>query len=486
MTLPSSVLVTIFIGLSSLLAISGFQKLPLPTASRLSSSFCRTQILSSFAVDTAPATPTTATAIATTATAIATTTTTTTTIDISEDASRDISTMEEWAAACGVQWIEGFHLTASREDSDVPGLDVFAATLQDTPAYSPVLYVPSEMVLSSNRAYMELHCQETEDVEKLLQEVNAKEDQLRQYYLMLKILTEYEKGETSPWYPWLNSLPRYFSNAASMTPFCFKCLPTYMASLARKERANLNNLRFRRVSFLSEEIRSNEELWTWAYQIVITRSFEANDGSGDLRFAPMADMFNHGTVPNIEIGYDDEGNCHVQATTDIPAGSPLCMSYGDPTNPSFLFARYGFVDESSPATFCKIMPAHVSDEMKDMGYAQDRMLFFKDTGEVSEEVFDLLLYKHLRVADAELKTELYRAHMSGDYQTKQALHEQFYPETAAKLLEHIDNFLKLLDDLSKKAENRDIKEHPRLPLIMRHNAFVRRTFLAVRARYFGP
>jgi hypothetical protein len=43
---------------------------------------------------------------------------------------------------------------------------------------------------------------------------------------------EYEKGVESPWFHWLNALPRYFSNAVSMTPFCCRCLPLLMASLA--------------------------------------------------------------------------------------------------------------------------------------------------------------------------------------------------------------------------------------------------------------
>jgi len=45
----------------------------------------------------------------------------------------------------------------------------------------------------------------------------------------------------------------------------------------------------------------------------------------------------------------------VHTVQDIPAGLPLCISYCCPTNPSELFARYGFIDKTSPATFCKIM-----------------------------------------------------------------------------------------------------------------------------------
>jgi len=405
-------------------------------------------------------------------------------IDVQENALRDIETMEAWAYQCGVQGTEGLQLVSDYDagDGNQQHFDVSMMTSNEIPANSPVLFVPNEMILSSNKAVEEFG--RLEDAEKLITSLNAKSE-FRQYYLMLKILVEWERGEESPWFPWLNSLPRYYSNAASMTPFCYKCLPTLMAALAMKERANLNHLQVKRVPFLSEETRGNANLWIWAYQVVYTRSFEANNGSGDLCIAPMADYFNHGTDTDIMIGYDEEGNCHVQTTRDVPAGSPLRMSYGDPTNPSFLFARYGFLDESSPATFCKYVPPHVNNELKDMGYADNRMLFFKDTGDASEEVWDVLLHQILGSTNIAKKRALYKAHMDGDYDTKQALHEQFYQDTSMKLLEHIDDFIQQLDELSEKSVGRDVREHPRLPLILRHNEFVRNTFLTVRARYFG-
>lgn len=406
-------------------------------------------------------------------------------VDVHENAPRDIQTMEQWAYQCGVQGTDGLQLVSdqgtSGDSMNQQHMDISLMTSYDIPADSPVLFVPSEMILSSDKAIDEFG--RLEDAEKLITSLNA-DSELRQYYLLLKILVEWERGDESPWFPWLNSLPRYYSNAASMTPFCYKCLPSLMASLAMKERANMNHLQVKRVPFLSEETRGNTNLWVWAYQIVYTRSFEANNGSGDLCIAPMADYFNHGTENEIIMGYDKEGNCHMQTTRDVPAGSPLRMSYGDPTNPSFLFARYGFLDESSPATFCKYVPPHVSKELKDMGYSQNRMLFYKDTGDASQEVWDVFLHQILSASNIAKKRALYKAHMEGDYETKQALHEQYYQDTSLKLSSHIDDFITQLDELSTKAIGRDVNEHPRLPLILRHNEFVRSTFLAVRSRYF--
>jgi hypothetical protein len=398
-------------------------------------------------------------------------------VDIDESVQRDIGTMDEWATACGVQRAEGFQLAGDLSDVSV-------MTTQDLPAESPVLFVPNEMIFSSNQALQELGV--LEEAEESLGTLNAA-DQVPYFYLVVKILMEYERGQESPWFPWLNSLPRYYSNGASMTEFCYECLPPLVSKLAMEERYRYMcfDSALKRVPYLSEYTRENSDLTKWAFQIAYTRSFPANDGTGDLRIVPVADLFNHGTETEIELAYDEDGNCYAQTTRDVPAGSPLRMSYGDPTNPSFLFARYGFVDESSPATFCKIMIPHTNEQLVDMGYDHSRMLFYKTTGDASQEVWDVLLYQILSGTNVAKRRDFYQAHMSGDSKTKQLFHEQYYSETAAQLRNHIDTFLDRLDELSAKTEGKDVNEHPRLPLILKHNEFVKRTFLAVRARYFG-
>ena len=84
------------------------------------------------------------------------------------------------------------------------------------------------------------------------------------------------------------------------------------------------------------------------------------------------------------------------------------------------------------------------------------------------------------------------AHRSGDYDTKLALHEKYYSATSAALLEHVDGFIADIDKLIAKAETIGVNdpnsvyikfEHPRLPLIHKHNLFVRETFQNVRNLY---
>ena len=191
----------------------------------------------------------------------------------------------------------------------------------------------------------------------------------------------------SPWFPWLNSLPRYFENAVSMTSFCVNCLPPLMRKLNEDERGNQLSLSvsaFTKVPYLSDETKANAELLKWVYQIVYTRAFEWEE---DLRLVPMGDYFDHTSngSPEVVGWYDEFGNYYAYSQYDIPAGSQLRMTYGNEMRPSFLLARYGFLDESGQATHCKLLFNGNNSDLLELGYAEERMLFW-NTGEVSEEV----------------------------------------------------------------------------------------------------
>lgn len=394
---------------------------------------------------------------------------------------------EYWASQAGIQRADGIKLKQEGKDER----NIYAATSQDIATGTPVLYVPEHLILSSNKAIAELRTAEMAEAEQYL----SSENQYRDFYLMLKILAEYQKGENSPWYQWLNSLPRYFSNAVSMTSFCLTCLPPLMKHLAEEEREAQQLLSFdpiKHVPFLTVDVKSGHprDVIKWAYQIVSTRAVETADG--DLRIVPMADFFNHGSdYAEVEPSYDEAGNYYAYTTYDVPAGSPLRFIYADPRNPSHLLARYGFFDEMCPATYCKLLPPAVNEEMIELGYSYYKMLFYR-TGEVADEVWDIFLYTYLGSVNVDDQQTLMRAHRSGDSDTKLALHDKHYSATSAALLEHVDLFIEDIDKLLKKAETIGVSdprsiyirnEHPRLPLVHSHNVFVRQTFQNVRDRY---
>ena len=201
-------------------------------------------------------------------------------------------------------------------------------------------------------------------------------------------------------------------------------------------------------------------------------------------------MFNHGTQTEVEVYFDAPGgNAMVYTTADVAANTPLRISYGCPTNPSFLFARYSFLDETSPATFCKMMdiPKTPENIAIAMGMDFSKMLFYHDTGDISQEVLDVVLYaKVFANLNSSPETDgykqaFYKAHINGDKATKAGLHEQFRYKTLSAIKKHVDTFLEALDTLEKKSYSRSVEEHPRLPLILRHNQFVKQTFLKVQS-----
>jgi len=389
-------------------------------------------------------------------------------VSLDENAQRDVSSMNNWASSCGVQKANGFDITS------YDGQDYLAVTQNSLPAGSPVLYVPNEMVFSSSKAAQEFGGALSES-EKQLSIANL-QAQIPLFRVFVKILIEYAKGDSSPWYPWLNSLPRQYFNGASMTNACFDALPPYAAWLSLTERVNFTNFQ-KAIQFapLDQNIAKNVAILKWAYNVAVTRSIEWN---GDRCIAPMADYFNHGAEVDVDIRYDEGGNCVVHTSRDVPAGSPLRMSLGDPTNPSPLFATYGFLDESCPATFCKVM--HLRDEMQQLGYDFSNLLFFKSTGAISPEVYDVVLYSILLKNDPGSAQGFFQAVTSRDENTKGKYHNQYFQYTKQELQKHVDSTLADLDRLSSMAQSYDRRTHPRAPIILQHNQFVKETFLRVK------
>ena len=107
------------------------------------------------------------------------------------------------------------------------GSDYQLITQSPIPAGSTVIYTPGDVVLSSNSVVNEFgsSLQQAESV--LVQIDMGTQARLPLFRLMVKILSEYDAGSNSPWYPWLASLPKQFYNGVSMTDACYDCLPPY-------------------------------------------------------------------------------------------------------------------------------------------------------------------------------------------------------------------------------------------------------------------
>jgi hypothetical protein len=399
-------------------------------------------------------------------------------LSLEKTTTREVEQFEGWAAECGVTAENGFYLTRTVIDGTE---DYYAVTSTGASAGSRVLYVPGEMILSASRVAQEYEGY----LDQSFQILEGKDliHLYQQFYLFIKIVVEYEQGTNSPYWPWMNSLPRKWNTAVSFDYFCMSTLPPYIKKVCQGERDQLRAFKaaLKVVEYISPDTKANNDLLTFAYNVVFTRSFVSDDG--DLRIAPVADYFNHGDSANVALCYNENGDCEVILLGDVAPGQPLTLSYGNPTNPSRLLAIYGFLNDP-PSTYCKIMYTNPSQRLIDIGYVPEKMLFFTKDGSISQEVWDVMLYSKLERAPGmgDARKALYEAHMSGDEETKFAIHSQFQDATCSELLKHVDGMLKELDQLTTMMlQFNDQEKHPRLPLLLRHHAMVTSTFTKVRA-----
>ena len=93
----------------------------------------------------------------------------------------------------------------------------------------------------------------------------------------------------------------------------------------------------------------------------------------------------------------------------------------------------------------------------------------------------MLLYVELaKMGSPDLQQAFYQAHINGDEATKASYHQQYFAQTLGALQQHVGYILTELDERAVwERTSMDTVKHPRLPLIMTHNEFVRGTFLLV-------
>eukprot|EP00581_Thalassiosira_minuscula_P005502 CAMPEP_0183747480 /NCGR_PEP_ID=MMETSP0737-20130205/67282_1 /TAXON_ID=385413 /ORGANISM="Thalassiosira miniscula, Strain CCMP1093" /LENGTH=464 /DNA_ID=CAMNT_0025983193 /DNA_START=218 /DNA_END=1609 /DNA_ORIENTATION=- len=402
-----------------------------------------------------------------------TTTTSSTSLNvlISEYVQREVSTMEDWATTYGVQKADGVQLhSPDNEDYQV-------ITQAPLSAGQPVLYVPAHMILSST-AVSEEFGWTLEEAEMAL--VNIDQGQVGRlplFRLLVKLLSEIDKASESPFDPWLSSLPKTFYNGVSMTDACFECLPPYAAMLAMNERNTYSRfLNALRLGFapISQETINNEKIVKWAYNVALTRFQEVWEPVRQKKLVPYVDMLNHSSEANCEITFDAEGNCLVLALYDIQPGNPLTVSYGDPTNPTPLFAKYGFLPQDCSTIFCKAM--HLEEQIQDLGYDFNELLFQTETGEIAPKVWDIFLYKLLQDNDPSAAETFYIACKINDEDTKSQYHNHYFAYTLDSLKSHVYTILSDVERLTMKAQTYDRGAHPRVPVIVAHNNLVRATF----------
>ena len=205
-----------------------------------------------------------------------------------EYAQRDVYSMEEWAMQYGAQKAPGIELYT--ED----GSDYQYVAQQGLQGGQTALYIPPDIVLNSASIQQEFGQSLTGAEQVVVGIDRGTQARLPLFRLMVKILSEYEKGQDSPFYPWLNSLPRQYYNGVSMTQACFDCLPPYAGWLASSERQNYSNFvaAIRQGGYLPLQQSTIQDgtVLKRAYNVALTRFHEVWQPERAKLIAPLADM----------------------------------------------------------------------------------------------------------------------------------------------------------------------------------------------------
>ena len=74
------------------------------------------------------------------------------------------------------------------------------------------------------------------------------------------------------------------------------------------------------------------------------------------------------------------------------------------------------------------------------------MLFYKDTGEISPQVYDVQLYSILKKSDPGQGQQFYKAVMNRDEKIKNQFRKKYWELTKEALQIHVNDFLKDLEN----------------------------------------
>lgn len=400
-------------------------------------------------------------------------------VDISETAPRNSDYFLDWANNYGINF-GNFKLNSLTNNW-------IGEAICDGEAGTSVLCVPSMLRITSQAAREQEFSILASTLDQYIDpsENDGSVALSCHFYLFLKILQEYDLGSESPYFPWLDAMPRKFSTALSFDNFEMDCLPPFVKFLAEQDRRHYSL--FAQIlpqldtPTISQETKRNPQILQWAFNIVFTR---ARPAFGEAEIIPMCDMLNHAWNANCEVQYDDDGNAYMVLLKNVEEGDALHKCYGQPTNPSRFMSSYGFFDASPPTTYCKFMPtmAFENPELYDIGFAFDRMGFEVQNGEIMPEVWDVMLYMLLKNNNDENTQQLfYQACVNGDGDTKAQIHQQYFSQTCYALSEHVKDVLHEIADCESYMDQGGVGlAHTNVPVIRRHNDFIRQVFTKVK------
>jgi hypothetical protein len=226
-------------------------------------------------------------ALRTTTTAAATTTTTAVLsktalsatvaykVDVTETAPRNGYSFMEWASHYGIM-PENFQLQPIQGD-----VNWGVVATQPARAGQRALFVPSMLRMFTPN----IKQQEFPNIAPMIQQKidpktsNGDIDLANHFYLFLKVLKEYDLGTESPYYAWLDALPRKFNTAVNFRDVETDCLPPFVKFLSLRDQNNYSlfarTLKELYTPEISDETKNNMDITKWAFNVVFTRARES-------------------------------------------------------------------------------------------------------------------------------------------------------------------------------------------------------------------
>lgn len=175
--------------------------------------------------------------------------------------------------------------------------------------------------------------------------------------LALRLLNENQRGRKSPWFPYIDALPKELTNPEEMGNSS-----VHPHTGSRTFPKILENYR-KTMRFLVSCGKSEQEA-RWALGVVQSRAF--GNGMGQELLVPLLDSINHGDhdvdgvfsdeyQANVVYGWQKMGDTNapkdwsivVKSRRAISEGEELLVSYGDHEN-EYFYLYYGFVPMFNP------------------------------------------------------------------------------------------------------------------------------------------
>ena len=344
-----------------------------------------------------------------------------------QDDNRKVPSLQEWAVSQGISIADGVELVNNGMGDWGVGLTGAETINNNSTTYrkgSAIMTIPKGLILSSS---------DIDDV-GLIESITASMTKANLNYfvpeclLVLRVLQECSLGASSPWYPWLESLPKSFDTGLYLNELEASHVQRLAPDFLRQQQLQFRACQiaiqstvqsmpmYNEVAAYLKKSPEDDDIIRWAFSVVFTRSWRSQQSSEDIATAtlvPLGDMFNHADgeyatiIPNM-IEKSKEEQIVMTLSKDTMAGTNLHLSYGLTTHPGRFLVVFGFWDRSAPFMDANLT---VPDAYKVNDPSQ--LVVSTRNGGITQEVLDLATFRFLQQSKPEEAKRWIEAQQTG-------------------------------------------------------------------------